>query len=125
MAEELKNQEVNEEVNQENTTPEESKQADEPTRESVFSKLKIFGSTKVVPAVKATGKIVGKMAIITGGVLGAVATVGFVAGMTVRNQNEEAEEAEEEVDESISGGDEEIDELLEDSDDSEDEDSVE
>ena len=130
MAEELKNQDVNEEVKdqetQENTTPEtpaEEEKKDEPKKEGVLSKLKRFGSEKVVPAVKATGKVVGKMAIITGGVLGAAATIGFVAGMTVKNQNEDAEDEDEDDnnEESASGGDEEIDELLDK--DTEDEDS--
>lgn len=134
MAEELKNQEVNEGVKdqetQENTTPETpaEEKKDEPKKEGVLSKLKRFGSEKVVPAVKATGKVVGKMAIITGGVLGAAATIGFVAGMTVKNQNEDAEDEDDNNEESVSGGDEEIDELLEDTDnedDSEDEDSAE
>lgn len=120
MAEELKNQ-TNEEIKdqtqeQENTTPEtpaEEEKKDEPKKEGILSKVKRFGSTKVMPAVKATGKVVGKMAIITGGVLGAAATIGFVAWLSVKNQNQDEEDAEDE--ESVSG-DEEIDELLDEND---------
>lgn len=114
MAEELKNREMNEEVKdqetQENTTPE-TPDEDEPKKEGVLSKIHRFGSTKVMPAVKATGKVVGKMAIITGGVLGAAATIGFVAGLSIKNQNEDEDEENVE-EESVSGGDEEIDELM-------------
>lgn len=135
MAEEIKkvNEELNQEqeVNQENTTPETKTEAeekkDEPKKEGILSKFKKFGSTKVVPAAKAVGRVAGKMAIITGGVLGAAATIGFVAGLSIKNQNEDEDEENAE-EESVSGGDEEIDELLNEDDsdeDSEDEDSAE
>lgn len=72
------------------------------------------------------------MAIITGGILGAVFVAGIGAGLAAKDKNETEEEETDDldpVDESLSGGDEEIDELLDendsDDDDSDEEDSAE
>ena len=140
MAEEIKkvNEELNQEqeVNQENTTPEtpakdsEEIKTEEVKKEGIFTKGKKFCKKYVVPGAKATARVAGKMAIITGGILGAVFVAGIGAGLAAKDTNETEEEETDDldpVDESLSGGDEEIDELMnapEDEDD-DDEDSAE
>jgi len=139
MAEEIKkvNEETNQEqeVNQENTTPETpAKDSDEIKKEEVkkegiFTKGKKFCKKYVVPGAKATARVAGKMAIITGGILGAVFVAGIGAGLAAKDTNETEEETDDldPVDESLSGGDEEIDELMDapEDEDDEEEDSAE
>ena len=140
MAEEIKkvNEEMNQEqeVNQENTTPEtpakdsEEIKTEEVKKEGIFTKGKKFCKKYVVPGAKATARVAGKMAIITGGILGAVFVAGIGAGLAAKDTNETEEEETDDldpVDESLSGGDEEVDKLMDapDEDDSEDEDSAE
>lgn len=140
MAEEIKkvNEELNQEqeVNQENTTPEtpakdsEETKTEEVKKEGIFTKGKKFCKKYVVPGAKATARVAGKMAIITGGILGAVFVAGIGAGLAAKDKNETEEEETDDldpVDESLSGGDEEIDELMDapEDEDNEEEDSVE
>ena len=139
MAEEIKkvNEEMNQEqeVNQENTTPEtpakdsEEIKTEEVKKEGIFTKGKKFCKKYVVPGAKATARVAGRMAIITGGILGAVFVAGIGAGLTAKDTNKTEEEETDDldpVDESLSGGDEEIDELMDaPEDDSEDDDSAE
>ena len=140
MAEEIKkvNEETNQEqeVNQENTTPEtpakdsEEIKTEEVKKEGIFTKGKKFCKKYVVPGAKATARVAGKMAIITGGILGAVFVAGIGAGLAAKDTNETEEEETDDldpVDESLSGGDEEIDELMDapEDEDDEEEDSAE
>lgn len=138
MAEELKNQneEMNQEqeVNQENTTPETPAKDSEEVKtevkkEGIFTKGKKFCKKYVVPGAKATARVAGRMAIITGGILGAVFVAGIGAGLAAKDKNETEEEETDDldpVDKSLSGGDEEIDELMDaPEDENDDEDSVE
>lgn len=139
MAEEIKkvNEEMNQEqeVNQENTTPEtpakdsEEIKTEEVKKEGIFTKGKKFCKKYVVPGAKATARVAGRMAIITGGILGAVFVAGIGAGLAAKDTNKTEEEETDDldpVDESLSGGDEEIDELMDaPEDDSEDDDSAE
>lgn len=124
MAEEIKkvNEEMNQEqeVNQENTTPEtpakdsEEIKTEEVKKEGIFTKGKKFCKKYVVPGAKATARVAGKMAIITGGILGAVFVAGIGAGLAAKDTNETEEEETDDldpVDESLSGGDEEIDDM--------------
>lgn len=139
MAEEIKkvNEEMNQEqeVNQENTTPEtpakdsEEIKTEEVKKEGIFTKGKKFCKKYVVPGAKATARVAGRMAIITGGILGAVFVAGIGAGLAAKDTNKTEEEETDDldpVDESLSGGDEEIDELMDAPEgDSEDDDSAE
>ena len=139
MAEEIKkvNEELNQEqeVNQENTTPEtpakdsEEIKKEEVKKEGIFTKGKKFCKKYVVPGAKDTARVAGKMAIITGGILGAVFVAGIGAGLAAKDTNETEEEETDDldpVDESLSSGDEEIDELMDaPEDENEDEDSAE
>ena len=67
------------------------------------------------------------MAIITGGILGAVFVAGIGAGLAAKDTNETEEETDDldPVDESLSGGDEEVDELMDAPEDEDEDDSVE
>lgn len=138
MAEEIKkvNEEMNQEqeVNQESTTPEtpakdsEEIKTEEVKKEGIFTKGKKFCKKYVVPGAKATARVAGKMAIITGGILGAVFVAGIGAGLAAKDTNKTEEEETDDldpVDESLSGGDEEIDELMDAPEDEDDEDSAE
>jgi hypothetical protein len=140
MAEEIKkvNEETNQEqeVNQENTTPEtpakdsEEIKTEEVKKEGIFTKGKKFCKKYVVPGAKATARVAGKMAIITGGILGAVFVAGIGAGLAAKDTNEAEEEETDDldpVDESLSGGDEEVDKLMDapEDEDDEEEDSAE
>lgn len=139
MAEEIKkvNEELNQEQegNQENTTPEtpakdsEEIKTEEVKKEGIFTKGKKFCKKYVVPGAKATARVAGRMAIITGGILGAVFVAGIGAGLAAKDTNKTDEEETDDldpVDESLSGGDEEIDELMDaPEDENEDEDSAE